>query len=146
MRIMDQLSSSIFKPVFNNTSLVFNPLIGGRTINSIEDFYGLFVTSSEEKINFYVLTPHQYFLIFSISTKIGLIHPLSAKILFEEEGDLKKSGIRKILFQENELINLNVGVKSCEKEKIGEISFFDILIKKEIFAFGDTLGNIAVYK
>lgn len=146
MKIMDLLSTTAFKPSFNFTSLISNPLLGGKSVNTLEDFYGLYVACSKDEINFYVLAPHQYFLIFSISSKLGLFHPLTAKTLFEEEGDNKKSGIRRVLFQENDISNYNVGVKSGDKQKIGEIAIFDIYVKKELFAFGDSNGNVAVYK
>ena len=114
--------------------------------DSVDDFYGLLITSSSSQVNFYVLTPHQYFLIFTISTQLGLIHPLIAMNVFDEESDNRKQGIRKILFQNNNLFNFNVGVNISGQTKMDNISFFDINLNKEIFCFGDSSGNIAIYK
>lgn len=146
LNIMDQLSASNFRPVFNNSNFVFSPLLGGLMSDSVDDFFGMLVTSSSNKVNFYVLTPHQYYLIFTISTQIGSIHPLIAKTVFEEESDIKKQAIRKLLFQDNDYINYDVGVKSSAKRKIDDISFFEVNVKKEIFCFGDNSGNLAIYK
>ena len=106
----------------------------------------MLISSSSTKVNFYVLTPHQYILIYTISSHIGLIHPLIAKTVFEEESELNKQGIRKLLFQDNDYFNYNVGVKPSVKRKIEDISFFEANVKIELLCIGDTSGNLAIYK
>ena len=142
---MEQLVDSKFKTFYNNSNFILNPLIGGINIDTIEDFYGLLITASYNQINFYVLTPHQYFLIFSISTEIKLINLLIFETL-SDDSELKKQHIRKLLFQDNDLINYNVGIKENIKMKIADINFFELNLKKEIFCFGDNSGNLAIYK
>lgn len=146
LNITDTLYTDNHKKVYNNSNLIFNPLIGGKTKDDIEDFYGMFVTSSKKELNFYVLTPHNYYIIFSISTEIDLIHPLLSKTVFEEDNEIKLSKIRQIIFQDNKLFNFNVGIDQNSKQKIGDLNFFDINIKREMLCFGDTNGNIAIYK
>jgi hypothetical protein len=146
MNIMESLPNNNPKSVLNNSNLLFSPLVGGKIKDDIEDFYGMLVTASKKQIKFYVLTPHQYYTIFSISTEIDIIHPLVSKTVLDEENEIKMSGIRDVLFQNNELFNFNVGIDQTWSNKLGEISIFEVFIHKEIFCMGDTHGNIAIYK
>ena len=146
MNIMESFPNNNQKSILNNSNLIFSPLVGGKIKDNIEDFYGMLVTASKKQINFYVLTPHQYYIIFSISTEIDIIHTLVTKTVLDEENEIKMSGIRDVLFQNNKLFNFNVGIDQSWSPKLGDISFFEVYIEREFLCMGDTNGNISIYK
>jgi len=114
----------------------------------ISELIGLYITLTPKQIQFWVITPNQYFNIFNISLQIDGINKLLKESLSTFEIDDRKQNLRKYLFVEPDSINSNAGViqNSLENLKFDELVNLDFDINHETLALLDKSQQILIYK
>jgi len=132
---------------FSNAHFVTTPLLGGVS-DTMNDFYGLLVCSSSTQIMFWLITPTQYFHIYSISLHLDNVNPMIKESISSTDPEERKQKLRKYIFVEPDSINWNVGINQngLENIKISELVKLDLDINNEILVATDVSGNIILFK
>jgi len=144
INIIDELKNKNI----SNAHFLNSPLLGVRTGEKISELIGLYITLTPKQIQFWVITPNQYFNIFNISLQIDGINKLLKESLSTFEIDDRKQNLRKYLFVEPDSINSNAGViqNSLENLKFDELVNLDFDINHETLALLDKSQQILIYK
>lgn len=114
----------------------------------MNEFHGLMVSLSATQIQFWLITPTQYFNIYNISLQVNEVNAMIEESISSSDTEERKQNLRKFLFVEPDSINWNIGViqKGLENIKVDDLVNFDLDINNELLAASDLSNNILVFK
>jgi len=132
----------------SNAHFVNSPLLGNNNTKCMNEFHGLMVSLSATQIQFWLITPTQYFNIYNISLQVNEVNAMIEESISSSDTEERKQNLRKFLFVEPDSINWNIGViqKGLENIKVDDLVNFDLDINNELLAASDLSNNILVFK
>lgn len=119
--------------------------------NLHEEFHSLLITCNNQEILFWILTSEKYILIFKISINhIGINSLISSSIILDEHDEDRNIIIRRLLFQENDSLEIDSGVFHNPEQSYyleqNKISSFDLNFQYGVMAISTSCGSCFIFR